>query len=156
MGKFAPRGQYYKSIYHLNKTRQKVTRECCDRFVAGKESYEVDFLYGSKRERYSVSVQMPMLATQNLMIKNENMFNMMEFKIERITEDGNMYTIGGHTFEYSKFSQCFIPAFCCAVCKYHGAVIDERYNFYNVNRMDKKKWNTALSRTKKVRMYPSQ
>ena len=40
--------------------------------------------------------------TQNL--KNENLFNMMEFKIEHITEDGSMFTIGGHTFEYSKFS----------------------------------------------------
>ena len=91
---------------------------------------------------------MPMLVTQNL--KNENLFNMMEFKIEHITEDGNMFTIGGHTFEYSKFSQCFIPAFCCTVYKYQGAEIDEHYNIYNVNRMDKKQLYTALSRTTKL------
>ena len=60
-GKFAHRGQYYKNLCYLNKTRQKVTRECCDRFVEDKESYEVDFLYNSKRERYSVCVGMPML-----------------------------------------------------------------------------------------------
>ena len=53
-GKFVPRGQYYKNICYLNKTRQKVTRECCDRFVEDKESCEVDFLYNSKRKRYSV------------------------------------------------------------------------------------------------------
>ena len=112
-GKFAPRGHYYKNICYLNKTSQKVTRECCDRFDEDKESYEVDFLYNSKRQRYSVCVAMPLLVTQNL--KNENLFNMMEFKIGHITEDGSMFTIGGHTFDYSKFSQCFIPAFCCTV-----------------------------------------
>lgn len=53
-GKFVRSGQYYKNICYLNKTRQKVTRECCDRFVEDKESYEVDFLYNSKRKRYSV------------------------------------------------------------------------------------------------------
>lgn len=54
-----------------------------------------------------------MLVTQNL--KNKNLFNMMEFKIAHITEDGSIFTIGGHTFEYSKFSHCFIPEFCCTV-----------------------------------------
>ena len=58
-----------------------------------------------------------------------------------------MLTIGGHTFEYSKFSQCFIPAFCCTVQKYQGSEIDEHYNIYNVNRMDKKQLYTALPRT---------
>ena len=148
-GKFAPRGQYYKNICYLSKTRQKVTRECCDTFVEDKESYEVDFLYNSKRERDSVYVGMPMLVTQNL--KNENLFNM----IEHITEDGSMFTIGGHAFEYSKFSQCFIPAFCCTVYKYQGSEIDEHYNIYNVSRMDKKELYTALSRTTKLEYIPA-
>ena len=90
---------------------------------------------------------MPMLVTQNL--KTESLFNMMEFRIDHIS-DGNLLTIGGHTFEYSKFRQCFIPAFCSAVYKYQGADIDEHYNIYNVNRMDKKQLYTALSRTTKL------
>lgn len=146
--KFAPTGQYYKNICYLNKTRRNVTRECCHRFVEDKESYEIDFLYNSKRERYSVCVGMHMLVTQNL--KNDNLFNMMEFKIEHITEDGSMFTIGGYTFEYSKFSQCFFPAFCSTVLKYRGSEIDEHYNISNVNRMDKNQLYTALSRTTKL------
>ena len=117
-GKLAPRDHYYKNICYLNNTRQTVTRECCDRFVEDKESYEADFLYNSKRERYSVCVGMPMVVTQNL--------------------------------EYSKFNRCFIPAFCCTVYKYQGAEIDEHYDVYNVNRMDKNQLHTALSRTTKL------
>ena len=32
-GKFSPGGQYYKNICYLNKTRKKVTRECCNRQI---------------------------------------------------------------------------------------------------------------------------
>lgn len=146
-GEFAPRGTFYKNICYLNKTRQKVTRECCDRFVADEESYPVDFIYNNKIERYSVSLGMPMLVTQNL--KTEFLFNMMELSIDHIS-DGNLLTIGGHTFEYRKFRQCFIPSFYSTVYKYQGADIDEHYNIYNVNRMDKKQLYTALSRTTKL------
>ena len=90
---------------------------------------------------------MPMLVTQNL--KTESLFNMMEFRIDHMS-DGNLLTIRGHTFEYSKFRRCFIPAFCSTVYKYQAADIDEHYNIYNVNRMDKKQLYTALSRTTKL------
>ena len=39
-----------KNICYLNKTGQKVTRERCDRFVADKESYPVDFIYNNKKK----------------------------------------------------------------------------------------------------------
>lgn len=52
--------------------------------------------------------------------------------------------------KYSKFRQCFIPAFCSTVYKYQGADIDEPYNIYNVNRMNIKQLYTALSRTTKL------
>lgn len=41
--KFQPIRQYYKNICWLNDTRKKVTKNCCDRFVQNKESYEINF-----------------------------------------------------------------------------------------------------------------
>lgn len=145
---FAPRGHYYKNICYLNKTQQKVTKECCDRFVEDKVSHEVTFKYNGKSETYKIAVGMPMLVTQNL--KNENLFNMMEKEITHISGNGILFTNDVYIFDYNIFAQSFSPAFCCTVCKYQGAEIDEQYNIYNVNRMDKKQFYTALSRIIKL------
>lgn len=80
--KFAVRKPLYKNICYLNSTRQKVTKECCDRFTEGKQSYEVEFIYDSNKEVYPVCAGIPVLATTNL--KTEEIYNMMEFKVERI------------------------------------------------------------------------
>ena len=58
--------------------------------------------------------------------------------------------IADTVFTIVKFAQSFILAFCCTVCKYQGDDIDEPYNIYNVNRMDKKQLYTTLSRTTKL------
>lgn len=55
--------------------------------------------------------------------------------------------IADTVFTIEKPAQSFIPAFCCTVYKYQGVDIDESYNIYNVNRMDKKQLYTALSTT---------
>lgn len=52
-------GQYYKNICYLNKTRRRVTKECCDRYVQEKDSVEVHFRYNSTVERYNVDKGMP-------------------------------------------------------------------------------------------------
>ena len=52
-------------------------------------------------------------------------------------------------FERGEFSESFIPNFCATVYKYQGADINEPYNVYDVNKMDKKQLYTALSRTTK-------
>ena len=54
-----------KNICYLNSTRQKATRDCCDRFTADKPCY-VEFIYDSNQEVYQVCVGMPVLATTNL------------------------------------------------------------------------------------------
>ena len=87
-----------------------------------------------------------MLATTNL--KSDEIYNMMEFKVEGI--DNQTVTIADIDFPIDTFAQSFIPAFCCTVYKYQGGDIDELYNIYNVNRMDKKQLYTSLSRTTKL------
>ena len=47
-------------------------------------------------------------------------------------------------------TESFIPSFCVTVYKYQGADINEPYNIYDVNKMDKKQLYTALSRTTKL------
>ena len=144
--KFADRKPLYKNICYLHSTRQKVTKECCDRFTADKQSYEEKLIYDSSKEVYQVCAGMPVLATTNL--KTEENYNMAEFKVEGI--DNHTVTVADTDFPINKFAQSFIPAFCCTVYKYQGADIDEPCNIYNVNRMDKKQLYTALSRTTKL------
>ena len=62
--KFASFGSYYKNICYLNKTRQKATRECCNKFVQNKAQYDVNFVYNGKRKLYTVAEDMPVLVTQ--------------------------------------------------------------------------------------------
>lgn len=141
--KFTDRKPLHKNICYLNCTRQKVTKECCDRFTEDKQSYEVQLIYDSNKEVYQVCAGMPVLATTNS--KTEEICNMMEFKVERI--DNHTVTVADTDFPINTFAQSFIPTFCSTVYKYQGADIDEPYNIYNVNRMDKKQLYTALSRT---------
>lgn len=48
--KFAEREPLYKNICYSNSTRQKVTRERCDRFTEGKQSYDLSsFMMETKK-----------------------------------------------------------------------------------------------------------
>ena len=137
----------YKNICYLNKTRIEVNTRCCDRFVKGKKYEHVVFKNDDKKEEYKVCVGMPVIATEN--IKEHKIFNTMEFLVEDITEDS--FWISGQEFDLKTFSQCFVPSFCITVHKCQGADINEHYNIYDVNRMDKKLLYTALSRTTKFK-----
>ena len=136
----------YKNICYLNKTRINVNTECCNRFTQGKRYVIVDFKYDNKKETYNVGIDMPVLATTN--IKDKKIFNTMEFKIEDIKE--NKFKINNEWFDKNMFAVSFIPSFCVTVYKYQGADIDEPYNVYDVNKMDKKQLYTSLSRTTKL------
>ena len=145
---FQPPKDSYHNICYLNKTRRHVTQECCDRFTENEEYYEIDFKYQGHREKYKVTTGMPMLVTQNM--RNKDMFNMEQYNIENIeeNEDGNLnFILNGTIFGYSEFRESFIPAFCVAVYKYQGGTINEHYNIYDEEKMDKKQLYTALSRT---------
>lgn len=145
--KFQPTAEYFKNICWLNETRRQVTKECCDRYVKDKKSYEINFKYKSQIEKYNVCVGMPVICTQNM--KSKNMFNMMEFKIEEIYGD-LMFRINNEDFDKNEFRSSFLPNFCNTVYKYQGGKIDEHYNIWDINRMDVKEMYTCLSRTTKL------
>ena len=71
----------------------------------------------------------------------------MEFVVEDMND--SQFKVNNQWFDEKEFSESFIPSFCVTVYKYQGASIDEPYNVYDVNRMDKKQLYTALSRTTK-------
>ena len=58
--------------------------------------------------------------------------------------------LNGQTFSHGEFRESFIPAFCVTVYKYQGGTINQHYNIYDVEKMDKKQLYTTLSRTTKL------
>ena len=140
---FQPIEKLYKNICYLNSTRITVNTDCCDRFVKGKRYETIDFKYNGKKETYKVCKDMPMLATQNL--KDKDIFNTMEFVVEELND--NQFKVNNILFDKQEFSESFIPSFCVTVYKYQGGTIDEHYNIYDVNSMDKKQLYISLSRT---------
>ena len=136
----------YKNICYLNSTRIKVNAQCCDQFTKDKRYETVEFKFDNKKETYKVCQNMPVLATTNM--KDKNIFNTMEFVIEKIKE--NKFKVNNEWYDIKEFSESFIPSFCVTVYKYQGADIDEHYNIHDVNRMNKKQLYTALSRTTKI------
>lgn len=135
----------YKNICYLHKTRIAINTKCCDQFVLGKQYVTVDFKYIEK-ETYKVCTNMPVIAITN--IKDKQIFNSMEFVIQEIKN--NNFKVNNEWYDKKQFSETFIPGFCVTVYKYQGAEINEPYNIYDVDRMDKKELYTALSRTTKL------
>ena len=129
----------YKNICYLNLTRVKVNTECCNQFTKGKRYVTVDFKYENKKETYKVCQHMPVLATTNK--KDKICFNIIKFKIEEI--HNNRFKVNNEWYDEKEFSESFIPSFCVTVYKYQGADINEPYNIYDVNRMDKKQYSTS-------------
>ena len=135
----------FKNICYLNKTRIEVNKRCCDKFVEGKEYETIEFTNNDKKEEYKVCVGMPIIATENL--KDREIFNTMEFLVDNMTEDS--IWVDGREFDFNIFSKSFVPSFCVTVHKCQGADINEPYNIFDVEKMDKKLLYTALSRTTK-------
>ena len=148
---FKPIGEYYKNICYTNKTRRRVTKESCERYVQEKVSHEVNFLYDAKLEKYKVCVVMPVIATTN--IKKYEMYNMMEFEIEHINKDSNgvlIFTVNKQQFTIHEFRKSVLPNFCNTIYKYQGGTIYVPYNIWDTEKMDSKELYTSLSRTTKL------
>lgn len=141
-----PIDKLFRNMCYLNKTRIDVNTRCCNQFVKDKKYETVEFIYDCKKETYKVCPEMPILATKNL--KEMNIFNTTEFVIEEIQDES--FKVHNQSFDKKEFSESFIPAFRVTVYKYQGADINEPYNIYDTNRMDKKQLYTALSRTTKI------
>ena len=74
---------------------------------------------------------MPVLATKY-----------MECVLEEIND--NQFKINNEWFEPIEFCDFFIQGLCVTVYKYHGVDINEPYNIYDVNKMNKKQLYTAF------------
>ena len=141
----------YTNICYLNKTRRRITEDCCNRFSADKESILVGFRYQGRLEKYMIAAEMPLLVTKNM--RQHNLLNNQECKINAFDENEVVVEDEEHnmiTTKQSEFRDSFIPAFCCTVYKYQGGTIDRPYNIYDANQMDRKQMYTALSRTTKL------
>ena len=137
----------YKNICYLNSTGIKINNDCCNRFTKDKKHMFVEFKYNNKKESYKICKHMPIIATTNL--KDNNIFNTMEFTIKDIDKENKEFLVDNKWFQYNDFRESFIPSFCVTVYKYQGADIKEHYNIHDTNRMDKKQLYTALSRKTK-------
>ena len=141
----------YHNICYTNKTRRRITQECCNRYTENLDYVEIEFKYKGPKERYRIATNMPMLVTKNM--SNKEMYNMQQYNIDKIqeNEEGDFeFILNGQTFSHSEFRESFIPAFCVTVYKYQGSTITEPYNIYDAEKMDKKQLYTALSRTTKL------
>ena len=148
---FQPKKPSYYNKCYLNETRRDVTEAFCNRFTKDEDYHEIKFKYQGKKEEYKVAVGMQFLATKN--ISQRDVFNMMQFKLTNIEYNANgdlMFTLDDKVFEHSIFAESFIPAFSVTVYKYQGGTINQPYNTFDVNKMDKKQLYTALSRTTKL------
>ena len=127
-----------------------MTEQCCDRFTKDKKSVTVEFRYDNGKESYKICEGMPLIATVNN--KDKQIYNTMEFILEEIKKDNNetIFKIKDNLYNMTEFARSFIPAFCVTVYKYQGADINENYNIFDVEKMDKKQLYTALSRTTKL------
>ena len=137
-----------KHICYLNKTRKKITAQCCDLFTKDKDYKELSFRFNSSTELYKICKGMPVIATCNL--KEHGIFNMMEFTLEDM--DDKRFLINNTWLDKDVFTNSFIPGFCSTVYRYQGATIDESYTIHDVERMDKKQLYTALSRTSSIEL----
>ena len=142
---FEATADYYKNICFLNKTRKEINEKCCKKFCEDKNYINMNFKYNGEKETYQICEGMPVSATQN--IKDKEVFNTMEFKIEKIKND--KIFINNTEFSREEFAESFIPNFCATVYKYQGSDIKEDYNIFDTHMMDKKQMYTALSRTTK-------
>ena len=119
----------YKNICYLNKTIIDVNTKCCDMFSKNKRYKTVDFKYdGKKGNLQSVS-------------RHANSCN---------DKHQGQKEVNNEWFDEKEFAESFIPSFCVTVYKYQGTDINEHYNIFHINRMDKKQLYTALSRTTKL------
>ena len=75
----------------------------------------VENVYDGKKEQYNVCEGMPVLATRN--IKDNNVFNTMQFVIEQI--NNNSFLVNNEWYDKEEFQISYIniPAFCVTVYK---------------------------------------
>ena len=79
------------------------------------------------------------------------MFNSLQFTVKRNNKNGVTIKENNEKFSIDDFRKKFNLAFCITVYKYQGAEIDQHYNIFDTEAMNKKQLYTALSRTTKFK-----
>ena len=133
----------YVNIYYYNNTRIDVNKLCSDAFCEGKPYRTVNFNYNGRKEVYKVCADTPVICIDNM--KDRGMFNSQQFTVKNIK---SCITIkeNEQKFSIDDFSKKFNRAFCITVYKYQGAEIDQHYNIFDTEAMNKKQIYTALIR----------
>jgi hypothetical protein len=156
----------YKNICYTNRMRRIINADRCQKFISEKKCKGTEiscwFHYDDHKkpdvkEIYNFCEGMPVIATQN--IDYADICNSETYTIDKIENDtvylNHHFKLKNKKVQFSltfpKFGQAFLPAFCVTAHKYQGDTIDEPYNIYEVTRMNKKLFYTAMTRATKFK-----
>ena len=125
----------YVNIFYFNSTRIEVNKMCSDAFCEGKKHMKVNFCYNGSKEEYKICDRTPVICIDNM--KDRKMFNSQQFTVKSISKNGVTIKENDQKFSLDDFRKKFNLAFCITVYKYQGAVIDQHYNIFDTEAMDK-------------------
>ena len=137
----------FVNICYFNSTRKEINKMCSDAFCEGTNHLKINFSYNGSKEEYKVCAGTPVICIDNM--KDRGMFNSQQFTIKDISINGVSIKENDQKFSLDEFRKKFNLAFCMTVYKYQGAEIDQHYNIFDTEAMNKKQLYTALSRTTK-------
>ena len=135
----------FVNMCYFNSTRIEVNKICSDAFCEGKQHIKVNFCYNGGKEEYKICDGTPVICIDNM--KDRKMFNSQQFTVKSINKNGVRIKENNEKFSIDDFRKKFNLAFCITVYKYQGAEIDQHYNIFDTEAMNKKQLYTALSRT---------
>ena len=107
------------------------------------------FCYNGGKEEYKICDGTPVICIDNM--KDRKMFNSQQFTVKSINKNGVRIKENNEKFSIDDFRKKFNLAFCITVYKYQGAEMDQHYNIFDTEAMNKKQLYTALSRTTKFK-----
>ena len=139
----------FVNICYFNSTKIEVNKICSDAFCEGKRHQKVNFYYNGCKEEYKICDGTPVIYIDNM--KDRKMFNSQQFTVKNITNNGITIKENDEKFSLDDFRKKFNLVFCITVYKYQGAEIDQHYNIFDTEAMNKKQLRTALSRTTKFK-----
>jgi predicted GIY-YIG superfamily endonuclease len=126
-----------RNIVYTNQKRQEILERLCT------SGNTINFYYQRKNETYKICNGLLVQCIKN--IKKRNMYNNEEYTIHKI-EGENITLNNGQVFHSKEFSFSFLPLLACTTHKYQGGSINENYNIYEADKMNRNMLYTALSR----------
>lgn len=131
----------YTNLCYTNETRKRINNECLERFTANNNVDVIQF------NNFNVFVGCPIICLWNNPLRG--LFNSRVFKVTSIENDTitlDNIKVKKHEFTNKHFDY----AFCMTVHKFQGSEITDDFCIYEIEKMDKKLLNTALTRGKSL------